>query len=70
MHAQFFSGPLFPIYAIENLGFPANGLSWNGIAAGFNLTVKDIPSMYNDKEEQHIHLFPNEYNMFLNLLLD
>jgi hypothetical protein len=44
----------------EQLGFLANGLSWNGIAAGFNLTVKDVPSMYNDNEVQHIHLFPHE----------
>jgi hypothetical protein len=39
----FISGPLFPIYAVEQLGYPSNGLDCNGIAAGFNLPIKTEP---------------------------
>jgi hypothetical protein len=40
---NFFSGPLFPVYAMEQLGYPSNGLDRNGIAARFNLPVKNLP---------------------------
>jgi hypothetical protein len=40
---NFFSGPLFPIYAVEQLGYPSNGLDRNGFAAGFNLSVENEP---------------------------
>jgi hypothetical protein len=41
---NFFSGPLFPLYAMEQLGYLANGRDRNGIAAGFfNLSVVNEP---------------------------
>jgi hypothetical protein len=36
---DFFSGPLFPAYAIEALGYPSNGTNNPHFAAGYNLPV-------------------------------
>jgi len=38
---DFFSGPTFPTYAIDQLGYPAGGIDVNGIAAHFNLPEND-----------------------------
>jgi hypothetical protein len=38
---DFFPGPAFPAYAIEQLGYPAWDLSRNGYAPGFNLPIED-----------------------------
>jgi len=41
---DFLSGPLFPTYAVEQLGYPSSGLDRNGIAASFNMpTVENEP---------------------------
>jgi hypothetical protein len=40
---DFFSGPLFPIYAVEQLGYPSNGLDRNGIATRFTLPIENKP---------------------------
>ena len=34
---DFFSGPTFPQYAIDTLGYPPEGIGQNGIAPGFNM---------------------------------
>ena len=38
---DFFSGPTFPAYAIEQLGYPALGINGGGYAPGFNPPVGD-----------------------------
>jgi hypothetical protein len=38
---DFFSGPSFPPYAIEQLGYPTSGINGGGYANGFNLPVED-----------------------------
>jgi hypothetical protein len=36
----FFSGPTFPQWAIEKLGYPMEGITRSGYAAGFNLAAE------------------------------
>jgi hypothetical protein len=36
----FFSGPIFPQWAIEKLGYPAEGITRGGYAAGFNVAAE------------------------------
>jgi hypothetical protein len=38
---DFFSGPTFPPYAIEQLGYPSFDINGGGYAPGFNLPVED-----------------------------
>jgi hypothetical protein len=38
---DFFSGPTFPTYAIDQLGYPAGGIDGKGIAAHLNLPEND-----------------------------
>jgi len=34
---DFFSGPAFPQYAIDMLGYPSDGTGQNGVAPSFNV---------------------------------
>ena len=37
----FFSGPTFPQWAIDKLGYPEEGIAHGGIAAGFHMPADD-----------------------------
>jgi len=38
---DFFTGPTFPLYAIEQLGYPSFNINGGGYAPGFNLAVEE-----------------------------
>ena len=37
----FFSGPTFPQWAIDKLGYPEEGIAHGGVAAGFNMPAEN-----------------------------
>jgi hypothetical protein len=39
--SNFFSGPTFPQYAVDQLGFPPMVMNENGIAVGFNIDANN-----------------------------
>jgi hypothetical protein len=44
-HWTFFTGPTFPPYAIEQLGYPSFNINGGGYAPGFNLAIEDGASL-------------------------
>jgi hypothetical protein len=40
---DFFSGPTFPAYAVDTLGYPAGGINANGMSAHFHLPDNNEP---------------------------